>query len=273
HIAGFEIRHQKNIRIACDGGSDMFYRGGVTADRIVECEWSIEDRPGDLVAFGHLAESRSLEGRRDLRADRLDRREDRDFRLYDPERMAKVDGVARDVGFLFEIGEDVDCRVGDEKRLWIGRHIHDEDMADAPLGANSRVGTYDFGHQLVGVQTTFHEHIGFTGTDELDSFGGRGVAMRGIDKGKSADIETCRRGCGADLRRWTDEDRPNDLDLGRLDCCLERALITGMDDRRPHRRQRAAHRDESFILLVFPRLTHGRFPIWQGLDLAVMPPG
>ena len=55
-----------------------------------------------------------------------------------PDLREQVDGVLDDVALGIEIREDVDRRVGDEQGLGIGRHIHDEDMADAPVGAKAR---------------------------------------------------------------------------------------------------------------------------------------
>ena len=49
----------------------------------------------------------------------------------------QVDGVLHDVALGVEIRENVDGRVGDEQRLRIGRHIHDEDMADPPCRAQA----------------------------------------------------------------------------------------------------------------------------------------
>ena len=71
----------------------------------------------------------------------------------------EIDGVLDDVAFGVEIGEDVDRGIGDEHGLGIGRHVHDEDMADAPIGAQSAGLCGDRAHQLVGVQAAFHQHL------------------------------------------------------------------------------------------------------------------
>ena len=51
----------------------------------------------------------------------------------------QIDGVLHDVALGIEIGKDVDRGVGDEKRLRIGRHVHDEDVTDAPRRAQARL--------------------------------------------------------------------------------------------------------------------------------------
>ena len=49
----------------------------------------------------------------------------------------QIDRVLDDVALGIEIGGDVDRGVGDEQRLRMGRHVHDEDMADPPGGAQA----------------------------------------------------------------------------------------------------------------------------------------
>ena len=106
-------------------------------DGVVEGERPVEDAAGDLAAVGHLAQRGGLDGRRDLRRHGLDRREDRDPRRAEADLREQVDGVLDDVALGIEIGKDVDRRVGDEQRLGIGRHVHDEDVADPPRGAQA----------------------------------------------------------------------------------------------------------------------------------------
>ena len=50
----------------------------------------------------------------------------------------QIDGVLDDVALGIEIGRDIDRGVGDEQRVRDGRHIHDEDVADPPRGAQAR---------------------------------------------------------------------------------------------------------------------------------------
>ena len=106
-------------------------------DGVVEGERPVEDAAGDLPAVGHLAERGRLDGRGNLRRHGLDRREDRNARRAEPDLREQIDRVLDDVALGVEVGEDVDRRVGDEQRLGIGRHVHDEDVADPPRGAQA----------------------------------------------------------------------------------------------------------------------------------------
>ena len=63
---------------------------------------------GDLFAVGHLAKRGGLDGRRYLRGDGLDRREDRDpRRRAEAGLVEEIDGVLDDVALGVEIGEDL----------------------------------------------------------------------------------------------------------------------------------------------------------------------
>ena len=57
---------------------------------------------------------------------------DGNARRAEPSLREQVNGVLDDVALRIEIGEDVDRRVGDQQGLRIGRHIHDEHVADSP---------------------------------------------------------------------------------------------------------------------------------------------
>ena len=52
-----------------------------------------------------------------------------------PQGMRKIDRVLHDIDFILQRRKDVHRSVGDEQRFWIGRHVHDEDVADAPRRA------------------------------------------------------------------------------------------------------------------------------------------
>ena len=89
----------------------------------------------------------------------LDGGEDRDPRRAEPDLREQIDRVLNDVALGVEIGKDVDRRVGDEQRLGIGRHVHDEDMTDAPRGAQAGLARRHLAHQLVGVQAALHQQL------------------------------------------------------------------------------------------------------------------
>ena len=147
-------------------------------DRVVEGERAVEQAAGDLAALGHLAERRGLDGRGDLGRHRLDRRQDRDARRAEADAGPEVDGVLDDVALGVEVGEDVDRRVGDEQRLRVAGHVHDEDVADPPLGAQAGGRRRDLAHQLVGVQAALHQQLALALADQRDGLRRGGVAVR-----------------------------------------------------------------------------------------------
>ena len=86
-----------------------------------------------------------------------------------PTCVIEVDGVLDDVALGVEIGEDVDRGVGDEQRLGIGRHVHDEDVADAAGGAQAAALAVTAPHQFVGVQAALHQQLALGLVDQFDA--------------------------------------------------------------------------------------------------------
>ena len=72
------------------------------ADGVVERQRAVEHAARDLAAVGHLAQRRRLDGRGDLRVDRLDGRQDRDAHLGEAQRVAEIDRVLHDVDLVLE---------------------------------------------------------------------------------------------------------------------------------------------------------------------------
>ena len=87
------------------------------ADGVVESERPVENAAGDLAALGHLAERGGVDGGRNFRSHRLDRGKDGNPRRAQADLRKQIDGVLHDVALGFEIGENVDRGIGDEKRL------------------------------------------------------------------------------------------------------------------------------------------------------------
>ena len=79
------------------------------------------------------------------------------------------------------VGAMLIAAVGDDQHLVIGRHVHDEHVADAAARAQPRLLGHDGTQQLVGVQAPLHQELGLAATNELHRLGGRGVAVRRID--------------------------------------------------------------------------------------------
>ena len=170
-------------------------------DGVVEGERAVEQAAGDLAALGHLAERGGLDGRGDLGGHRLDGRQDRHLRRAQADAGPEVDGVLDDVALGVEVGEDVDRRVGDEERLRVAGHVHDEDVADAPLGAQAGRRGGDLPHQFVGVQAALHQELALALADQRDGLRPRrrGCAAR-RRSARPARSMPCSAATAADLR-------------------------------------------------------------------------
>ena len=73
------------------------------------------------------------------------------------QRMRQVDRVLHDVNFVFEIGRNVDRRIGDKQRARVSRRIHNEHMRNSSRRAQACVALHHRLQQLVSVQTAFHQ--------------------------------------------------------------------------------------------------------------------
>ena len=98
------------------------------------------------------------------------------------QRVKEIDRVLADIGFGREIRRDVDHGIGDEQGFRITRHIHDIDVRQAMLGAQSRRRRDNGFQKLVGVQRTFHNRFDFSCRGQLGGFGGGRMAMLGVDQ-------------------------------------------------------------------------------------------
>ena len=72
----------------------------------------------------------------------------------------------------------------------MGRNVHDEDVADAPAGAKSRLPLRDGPKQLVRMQASLHQQLGLARANELDRLLRRRLAVRDIDDLDAVDVET-----------------------------------------------------------------------------------
>ena len=90
----------------------------------------------------------------------------------------------------------------------VGRHVHEEHMADPARGAQAGLLGHDRAHQLVRVQAALHQELGPAGANQLDGLGRGGVAVRRVDELVAAQISSPNC-CGhvADLGRRPDQDR------------------------------------------------------------------
>jgi hypothetical protein len=165
-----------------------------------------------------------------LRGYGLDCGENCNARSAEPNLREQINGVLHDVAFGIEIGKDVDSRIGDEQRLGIARHVHDEDMADPPLRAQAGLARRHLAHELVRVQAALHQELAFGLMDQLDRLSSRRVAVGHIDDLETADVETMLTSEGRNLDGRSNQDRFDDTGFRRLDGAAQRRFFAGVHD-------------------------------------------
>jgi hypothetical protein len=162
----------------------------------------------------------------------------------------KVDGVLNDVALGFEVGKDIHRCVGDEQRLGIGRHIHDEDMADAPAGTQAGLLVRACGEQFVAVQAALHQKRGFPRAHEFHRLGcGRGAVGR-VDDLEARHVQFGLLGHGGDPGSWTDEDRPDQALPCRFDRASKRRVVTRIRNGGGDGCELARLRDQALVMPV-----------------------
>ena len=243
-------------------------------DRVVERERTVEDPAGDLAAVRHLAERRRLDGRGDLGGDGLDRRQDRDPRGAKADLRVKVDRVLDDVALGIEIGSDIDRRIGDEQRVRMGRHVHDEHMADPPRGAQAGRGGRNRPHQFVGVQAALHQQFALGLVNELNRLAPprHRCAARRRSRSQLMSMPIAVRG-RRDLARRADQNGHDDPGGGGFDCAAQRCLIAGMHDDRGRGRNVLRPRDQALVFAfgacaMGPSATAGLMPPSSSIRMA-----
>ena len=144
--------------------------------------------------------------------------------------MREIDRVLDDVDFRVEIGGDIDRRVGDDQRVRVAGHVHDEAMADAALGADPALPRNDRAHQLIRMKAAFHERFRSTGAHLFDSLGGGRMAVFRVDELHAGKVETDLVRNAADALDRTDQDRIDQAEAHRLGCSAHGRLVARVRD-------------------------------------------
>ena len=110
----------------------------------------------------------------------------------------------------------------------VAGHVHDEAMADAPLGANAGSLRNDRAHHLVGVQAALHQRLGLGLAHQRDCLGRRIVAVHRFNDREIGDVQPIPRRHIANSCRWTNQERLDQTQLACLDCTPERHFVAGM---------------------------------------------
>ena len=116
-------------------------------------------------------------------------------------------------------------------------NVHDEAMADPPLGANAGVTGDHRAHQLVGMQAALHQRRGLAFPYQGHRLGRGIVAMRRLDDRQTGDVDAVSRRHIADAGRRPNQDRLDQTQLARLHRATERHLVARVGHRCDHRRQ------------------------------------
>ncbi len=199
----------------------MLDRRGFGADRVIEREWAVDLRSGDLATIGHLAQSRGLDRRRHGGVDALRGGEDRHADLGDTHGVRQVDGVLDDVDLVGESRRDRHRGVGDDQGVGVAGHVHDEALRNAPSGAQAGLARHHGGHDLIGVQAALHQRFGAARPHDLHRLGRRSLAVGGVDELEGADVELGARGHLAYASLGAHQDGDDQLKPRRLDRALQ----------------------------------------------------
>ena len=174
-----------------------------------------------------------------------------------PRPCVEIDGVLHDVALGHQVRRDVHGGVGDEQRLGMRRHVHDEDVADAAAGAQPGLALGDRGQQLVGVEAALHEQLGLALAHERDGLLGRRLAVRRVDDLDAGDIDAAGLRELPDLVGRANEygnDQSGPIGLERAG---ERGLVAGMRHRRGQRRLGLGGLDQPLVFGVLTTLGEG----------------
>ncbi len=208
------------------------------------------DAACDLPPVGHLAQRRSLDGRRDLGVHRLHGGKNCDPRLRLAQGMAEVDGVLDDINLGFEIRGDVDGGVGNDQGFRMVGNVHHKAVTYATRRAKSALALDDGGHQLVRVQAALHQGFRLAGENELHGGVRRTVAVRRIHDLELRDIDVAGRGGCDDLRGRPYENGLDQSQLSSFKRTLDGAFIAGMHDGNLQAGQGSRHCDQVVVFGV-----------------------
>ena len=149
----------------------------------------------------------------------------------------EIDGILNDVPFIVEVRENIDCRIGHENGICIGRHIHYKHMANTAVGPQSIGLGRDAPHQFVRVQAALHQHFAAASVNQFDSFGSGRLAVRSVDDFEAADIEAVLARRILDFGFRSDQHGTDDARFRAVEGASQRGLVARMYDNGRHRRK------------------------------------
>src|SRR4029079_13080447 len=132
----------------------------------------------------------------------------------------------------------------------MARHIHDEDVADAPSRPQSGLALHYFRQQLVGVQAPLHQKLGLAGANKLHGLRRGSLTMRHVDDFDTAEVErkflcdTNNLALGTH-KNWLDQSSPACLDRASEGTLVARVRHSGRN-----RLQTLRSGDQMVVFLV-----------------------
>ena len=106
----------------------------------------------------------------DFRIDGLHGRKDRNPHVRHIQRSRKINRILHNVDLVLQRRRNVNRGVGDNQRIRMARHVHDEAMADAARRAYAPFARHHCSHYLVRMEAALHQSLGFAITRKLDGF-------------------------------------------------------------------------------------------------------
>jgi len=129
----------------------------------------------------------------------------------------------------------------------VGRHVHDEHVADAPLGPQTGFGGGHRAHELIGVEAALHQQLALACVDQFDSLVGCGFAMLRVHKFAAANIQTALLCHARNPLDGSNQNRIDDAELGGFKTAAQRRLVAWMNQDRLGRWHLFGRRDQPVV--------------------------
>ena len=195
HVARLEIRHDQDLARPATADRIPFILAASRSMALSKASGPSRTPPviWPRSAILHSAAASIVDGILDVTVSTADKIATRG--VPEPDLREEIDGVLDDVALHIEIGKYVDRGIGDEQRLGMGRHVHDEDMADAPCGPQpGRRGGHG-AHQFVRVQAALHQQLTLDACISSTAFAAAASLCGTSISSKAADIQLAVLGC------------------------------------------------------------------------------
>ena len=222
HRCRFHRRRDQYVGVAGDLGFHAVEPRGFARERDVRRQRTLDDRTRERALRGHRTQRRGFARRRECRRDRALRREQRDVRRHDAERVREVERVLQDVLLRGEVRRDIEARVRDQQETGLARQVEERCVRQPSLAPQSRLGCGDRSEQIL---------VGEAAPDQRADLAFAREHHRAL-RSRHAARRACRRPSAARCRV-----RPGSP---RRECARPVRRASGRGSRRTRRKARAA---------------------------------